>query len=515
MTGHSVAKHTGSHVVKRAKNKSSDEQGKANLGFWSLLALVIGGIIGSGVFNLITSVVGKDASHPTSTVAILLGWGVAGLGFLLLVLCFYVLNKKRPDLDAGVYSYAQAGFGKYMGFNSAWGYWISAWIGNVAYGTVIFASLDYFLHNGMFVGADGSFTVWTVLGASVFLWLITFLVSRGLKSAGFMNVITTIAKLIPLFIFLVAAALAFKFNVFNADFWTGLKDGGQLDFGSLMSQVQGTMLALVFVFIGIEGASVFSGQAKSRKSAGAATVIGFLTVLAIYVLATVLSLGVMHSAQVAGINPNNGVAMAQILDKIMGGWGWIVSAGVIVSVIGAWLAWTLFPMEIPYEAAKNGAFPKLFAKTNKRGVPVASLLITSAMIQIFFLIYLVSAQPYNLMFALCSSMILVPYFLVAAFMLKENVVNKKNRTIGGFILGALATLYAGWLLYAGGVDYLLTMTILYLIGAPFYVIMRKQAHEKKVFTNIGEWLVFALILVVGLYAIWWMIWGGGWSTMIG
>ena len=100
-------------------------------------------------------------------------------------------------------------------------------------------------------------------------------------------------------------------------------------------------------------------------------------------------------------------------------------------------------------------------------------------------------------------------------MLKENVVNKKNRTIGGFILGALATLYAGWLLYAGGVDYLLTMTILYLIGAPFYVIMRKQAHEKKVFTNIGEWLVFALILVVGLYAIWWMIWGGGWSTMIG
>ena len=223
----------------------------------------------------------------------------------------------------------------------------------------------------------------------------------------------------------------------------------------------------------------------------------------------------MHSAQVAGINPNNGVAMAQILDKIMGGWGWIVSAGVIVSVIGAWLAWTLFPMEIPYEAAKNGAFPKLFAKTNKRGVPVASLLITSAMIQIFFLIYLVSAQPYNLMFALCSSMILVPYFLVAAFMLKENVVNKKNRTIGGFILGALATLYAGWLLYAGGVDYLLTMTILYLIGAPFYVIMRKQAHEKKVFTNIGEWLVFALILVVGLYAIWWMIWGGGWSTMIG
>lgn len=79
-----------------------------------------------------------------------------------------------------------------MGFNSAWGYWISAWIGNVAYETVIFASLDYFLHNGMFVGADGSFTVWTVLGASVFLWLITFLVSRGLKSAGFMNVITTI-----------------------------------------------------------------------------------------------------------------------------------------------------------------------------------------------------------------------------------------------------------------------------------------------------------------------------------
>lgn len=512
-TGHSIARHTQSHVIARANSKSPDKS-KANLGFWSLLALVIGGIIGSGIFNLITSIVGTDSSNPTSAFALLISWAITGVGMLLLVLCFYVLNKKRPDLDAGVYSYAQAGFGKFMGFNSAWGYWISAWVGNVAYGTIIFSSLDYFLKNGLFVNASGNFTIWTVLGASVVLWLITFLVSRGLKQAGFMNIITTVAKLAPILIFLVAAIFAFKFNVFSSGFWSGILTNGHLDFASLMKQVQGTMLALVFVFIGIEGASVFSGQAKSRKAAGAATVIGFLTVLAIYVLTTVLSLGVMRSAQIAGINTNNGVAMAQLLNHIMGGWGWIVSAGVIISVLGAWIAWTLFPMEIPYEAAKHEAFPKLFAKVNKRGVPVTSLIITSVMIQIFFLIYLISSQPYNLMFALCSSMILVPYFFVALFELKENVTGKQ-KTVGGFVLGLLASLYALWLLYAGGVNYLLTMAILYLVGVPFYAIMRREAHEKKIFANVFEWIVFAIILIVGLYAIWWMIWGGGWSVMVG
>lgn len=513
MSAHSIAIHTQSHVIARAKRKLPDKN-EANLGFWSLLALVIGGIIGSGIFNLVTSMIGSDSSAPTSTLALLISWGITGVGMLLLVLCFYVLNKKRPDLDAGVYSYAQAGFGKFMGFNSAWGYWISAWVGNVAYGTMIFTSLNYFLKNGLLVNSAGNFTVWTVLGASTVLWLITFLVSRGIKQAGFMNIVTTIAKLAPILIFVLAAIFAFKFNIFSSGFWSGILTNGHLNFANLSQQVQGTMLALVFVFIGIEGASVFSGQAKSRKAAGAATVVGFLTVLAIYVLTTILSLGVMRNAQIAGINTNDGVAMAQLLNHIMGGWGWIVSAGVIVSVLGAWIAWTLFPMEIPYEAAKHEAFPKLFAKVNKRGVPVASLIITSVMIQIFFLIYLISSQPYILMSALCSSMILVPYLFVALFELKENVVGKQ-KTVGGFILGLLASLYALWLLYAGGAKYLLTMTILYLVGVPFYIAMRREAHEKKIFENAFEWVLFAVILVVGLYAIWWMIWGGGWSAMVG
>jgi len=486
------------------------QSNKANLGFMPMWALVVGGIIGSGIFNLINAMLSGGAS----TMALVISWIITGVGMLLLVLSFYFLNKRRPDLDAGVYSYAQAGFGKFMGFNSAWGYWISAWIGNVAYGTIVFASLNYFIKN-VFVDSAGNFTIWTVLSASVVLWLLAWLISRGIKQAGFLNAITTIAKLVPIAVFLIATALAFKFHIFSADLWGEAMKNGAIQWGELLNQVKGTMLAMVFVFIGIEGASVFSGQAKNHKIAGRATIWGFLTVLAVYVLITVLSLGVMSNPDVANMNVNNSTAMAQILESVVGKWGGaLISIGVIISVVGAWLAWTLFAMQIPYEAAKKKAFPAIFAKTNKHGVATWSLIITSAFIQIFFLIYLVSSAPYDLMVSLCSSMILVPYLFVAMFQLRESVLDKTKKRVGQILIGVVATIYALWLLYAGGMDYLLTMMVLYAIGIPFYIWMQKEQGAKRVFRP-AELVVAIAVVAVGLYALWWLIWGGGWNVMMG
>ncbi|MGQ0422962.1 amino acid permease, partial [Bacillus sp. HC-Mk] len=137
----------------------------------------------------------------------------------------------------------------------------------------------------------------------------------------------------------------------------------------------------LWVFIGVEGAVVLSSRAKNRSDVGKATVIGLIGTLIIYMLITLLSLGLMQQADIAGLkNP----AMAYLFESVVGKWGAIfINLGLVISVLGAWLGWTLLASEIPYLAAKDGVFPKWFAKENKNKAPVNSLWITNGLIQIF------------------------------------------------------------------------------------------------------------------------------------
>ena len=154
--------------------KANTKKPKGELGLLSLSALVVGSMIGGGVFNLM-----QDMSAEASLLAIIIGWLIAGVGMVLLAFSFQNLNKKRPDLNAGVYSYAEAGFGKFMGFSSAWGYWISAWIGNVSYAALLFGSVAYFFS----LFDDGRNTA-SVIGASVMLWIVAWLINRGINAAS-------------------------------------------------------------------------------------------------------------------------------------------------------------------------------------------------------------------------------------------------------------------------------------------------------------------------------------------
>ena len=476
---------------------------EAKLGLLPLSALVIGAIIGSGIFNLM-----KEMAIDSSPMAVIIAWVIAAIGMGALVYSFYNLNKKRPDLDAGVYSYAEKGFGKLMGFNSAWSYWISGWAGNVAYATITFSALGYFVH------VFGNGTNWqSVIGASIGLWLVAILIISGIKNASFMNVIVTIAKFIPLIIFVFALFAAFKLHLFNADLWGAAMKNGSLQWKDVITQVKDTMLATVFVFIGIEGAVVFSGRAKDKKMVGKATAIGFLTVVALYILITVLSFGVMAQAKLAGLNEP---AMAQVLESIVGKWGAVlVNIGVIVSVVGAWLAWTLLTLELPYRAAKQEVFPKVFAKETKKQVPWVSLLITTVVTQIFIFSFLISDRPYNLMFSLCASMILIPYLFSALFQLKETWKEKhgsKGR-VWNIVVGVVAAVYAIWLLYAGGTEYLLTMFILYAVGVGVYFWARKSFGAKKAFKT-WEAIVAAVIILVAIYGVYWMA-TGGYTKLVG
>ncbi|MCM3703242.1 arginine-ornithine antiporter [Paenibacillus macerans] len=461
------------------------------LGLFTLTALVVGSMIGGGAFNL-----ASDMAKEAGAGAIIIGWIITGIGMIALGLSFQNLTNKRPDLDGGIFSYAKAGFGNFMGFNSAWGYWVAAWLGNVAYATLLFSALGYF-----FPIFDGGQNIASIIGASILLWCVHLLILRGVQSAALINLVTTIAKLVPVFVFIIVGIFVFQIDVFVDGFWG---QGGSFAWGAVGSQVKSTMLVTLWVFTGVEGAVVLSSRAKNKRDVGKATVIGLIGTLIIYVLITLLSLGLMRQADIAQLkNP----AMAYLFESVVGKWGAaFINLGLIVSASGAWLGWTLLAAEIPYLAAKDGVFPKWFAKENKNKAPVNSLWITNGLIQLFLLTFMISDQAYNFAFSLASSAILIPYAFSAFYQLKYSWRSKeKDRTIN-IVIGIVASIYGIWLVYAAGLDYLLLAMTLYAPGIFIYYKLQKKSKPKRIFTR-AELILSVAIAALAIFTIYELVTG--------
>ncbi|XBG30911.1 arginine-ornithine antiporter [Pseudomonas sp. 13.2] len=463
----------------------SDSSGKLKLG--ALVALVVGSMIGGGIFSL-----PQNMAASAGVGAVLIGWAITAVGMLTLAFVFQTLANRKPDLDGGVYAYAKAGFGDYMGFSSAWGCWISAWLGNVGYFVLLFSTLGYFFP----IFGEGN-TPAAIIGASILLWAVHFLVLRGIKEAAFINLVTTVAKVVPLVLFALICLFAFRLDIFTADIWAM----GTPELGSVMNQVRNMMLVTVWVFIGIEGASIFSARAEKRTDVGKATVIGFVTVLLFLVLVNVLSLGIMTQPELAKLqNPS----MAAVLEHVVGHWGAVlISVGLVISLLGALLSWVLLCAEIMFAAAKDHTMPEFLRRENAKQVPANALWLTNAMVQIFLVITLFSSSTYLSLIYLATSMILVPYLWSAAyaFLLAlrsetyEQALAERKKDL---IIGGIALLYAIWLLYAGGVKYLLLSALLYAPGAILFAKAKREVG-KPVFTNV-EKLIFAAVVIGALVA---------------
>ncbi|REJ28808.1 arginine-ornithine antiporter [Caldibacillus debilis] len=459
------------------------------LGLIPLIALVIGSMVGGGAFNL-----AGDMALGANAGAVIIGWVITGIGIIALAFVFQNLTMRKPELDSGIYSYAKEGFGSFLGFNSAWGYWLSAWLGNVAYATLVFSSIGYFLP--VFEGGQN---VASIIGASVVLWLVHFLVLRGVHSAAFINTVATIAKIVPIFLFIVCAIFAFHWDTFTHDFWGS--EG--FSWSSVAEQVKSTMLVTLWVFIGVEGAVVMSERAKDKSDVGKATVIGLISVLIIYVLISLLSLGVLSREELADL-PNP--AMAYVLESIVGKWGAvIINLGLIISVFGAWLSWTLFAAELPYVTAKDKIFPKWLAKENENKAPVNSLWLTNGLVQLFLITLLFSEKAYNFMFSLASSAILIPYMLSAFYQVKLTITKETydknaNGWLKDVIVGLVASVYAVWLVYAAGLDYLVLTMLLYAPGIILYKWTKKENKVTTPDTGLDKGLM-VLFVVLAVYAV--------------
>lgn len=274
-----------------------------------------------------------------------------------------------------------------------------------------------------------------------------------------------------------------------------------------MNQVRNMMLVTVWVFIGIEGASIFSARAERRSDVGKATVIGFITVLLFLVLVNVLSLGIMTQPELAKLqNPS----MAAVLEHVAGHWGAVlISVGLIVSLLGALLSWVLLCAEILFAAARDHTMPAFLRRENANHVPANALWLTNAMVQLFLIVTLFSASTYLSLIYLATSMILVPYLWSAAYALLlavrgetyRNALAERRKDLA---ISAIALLYAVWLLYAGGIKYLLLSALLYAPGAVLFVKARREvgqpvftAVEKLIFTAV---VAGAVVAAYGLYS---------------
>lgn len=461
----------------------------SRLGLASLTALVVGSMIGGGVFSL-----PQNMAKGASPGAVIIGWLISGVGILALALVYRGLAMRKPELDAGPYSYARAGFGDFVGFNSAWGYWLSAWLGNVSYAVLIFGALSYFVP--MF-GAEGN-TWQAILGASVLLWAIHALILMGVRQAAIVNVVTTIAKLAPLFIFIVALILIFNLPSFTIDFWGAATPS----LGSIMDQVASTMLVTLWVFIGIEGASVESARAGKRSDIGKATLLGLVVAFGIYVLVSLLSFSAMSQAELAGLPTS--ASMANVLEKAVGPWGSVlIRIGLVISVAGAFLSWTLFAAEIPFRAAREGMMPEFFASENEHGSPVGALWATNILVQIFLVITLYANATYLALYYMSATAILVPYVLSGAYAVKLALTEQGQKA--GLIVGLVATVYGAWLVYAAGPNYLLMAALLYAPGIFIFW------WARRAFTLI-EGVIAAAIAAAAVVAAW-LIWTGAISPV--
>jgi arginine:ornithine antiporter/lysine permease len=462
----------------------------------TLTAMVVGGMVGAGVFSL-----PRRFATETGVYGALIAWAIAGTGMLMLAFVFQTLAIRKPALDSGVYAYAKAGFGEYLGFFSGFGYWASACVGNVTYWVLIMSTLGTI---APWLG-EGD-TLPAVLISTVGIWAFAWLIMRGVEEAATINKIVTVAKIIPILVFIFLCLFALDIDTFVDNV------SGGAGVGSLFDQVNGTMLATVFVFLGVEGASVYSRYAQKREHVGRATVLGFLSVLSIFASVTIVSYGIMPRAEIAHLRQPS---MAGVMESAVGGWGSVlISGGLIVSVLGAYLAWTLMAAEVLVVAARDDDMPKFLRRMNKAGAPATALIMTSVLIQVMLFVTLASEDAFNFMLNMTSALSLIPFVLAAGYALKIGVKRDgyteapEGRT-REIIVAAIATFYTVFLLYAAGTKYILVSFIIYAPGTILFVMARRE-QGRQLFSP-SELLILAVSVIGAVAGIVALV--AGWITI--
>ena len=422
------------------------------IGLLAATSLVVGNIIGAGIFVLPASLA-KFGSIS------IVGWLFTATGALILAKIFSNFSKKLKGKSGGPYIYSKVVFGDFIGFLVAWGYWISCWVNNAAIAVAIVSALSFFFPELV----TNPFYA-TLTGLS-FIWFFTFTSSKGIKSSGNIQILTTIAKLIPLVLIIL-----FGFFIFDLEIFPEFNLTDQNDFEILPVVAVMTLYA----FLGLECASIPAENIKNpEKTIPKATMAGTLISTLIYILSTIVLFGIISAE-----NLINSPAPFAEAGEIIGGkyFGFLISAGAAISAIGALNGWILITSYMPMTMANDRLFPKLFAKKNKKGFPYLSLLLGSILTSFVMTMNYTDGlvDRFEFLILLTTLSTLIPYFFVSVSYILFHVEKRlfKINSFRSVILGLFGSLYSLWAIFGSGIDSIVYGTILLILGIPIYLILK-------------------------------------------
>ncbi|HWF97984.1 MAG TPA: amino acid permease [Steroidobacteraceae bacterium] len=425
---------------------------RRSLGLVATTSLVIGNMVGSGIFLLPASLAAYGAYS-------LWGWVISTAGALLLARVFSRLSRRAP-LAGGPYAYPREVFGDFAGFLLAWMYWISIAaavaaiaVAFVSYLTALVPSLG--THHAAGAGA-----------AIATCWLLTGVNILGVRVAGRLQIITVILKLSPLLMFALWGVFYFDPHMLAAG-GTGQSTPAAIDSCAALT---------MWAFVGLECATVPTDHVKDpEKTVPRATLYGTLIAAVFYILCTTAVMGIVPAESLAHSN----APFADAAKALWGGWaGDLIAAAAVISCFGALNGWILMSGQFPQAVARDNLFPKLFEKESHRGTPAGGLVFSSIVGTLLILMSysrgLVSA--FNAIILISVFFTLVPYMLCSmAELLLGRGDQARRRNV---VLTSLAFAFALWAAAGTGRDSLYWGTLLMLAGLPLYAWQKWRQAEK-------------------------------------
>jgi APA family basic amino acid/polyamine antiporter len=422
----------------------------SKLGIWTSTSLVIGNMIGAGVFLMPSTLANYGAIS-------LLGWVIAAIGALLLAKIFSNLSKLLPSADGGPYAYSQKGLGDFAGFLVAWGYWISVWCTNAAIAVSLVSALSTFFpiltHSAI-----------AAVGAGLFaIWLLTWINTKGILASGKLQLVTTILKVIPLILIGIGGLFFFNIKNFSAFNISG---------GSFFSAITATATLTFFAFLGIECATIPSTSIEDPdKTISKATMLGTIITTLIYIISSISIMG-MIPAQTLQHSVTPFADAAELV------WGtnarYLVSAGAAIAAFGTLNGFILIQGQVPFAIAKDKLFPPLFAQKNGNGVPAKGIIISSVLVSVLMCMNYTKglAEQFKFLILLSTLTCLIPYlFSTASYILirvRKNFTSKSG-WLSAILLSSFAFLFCLWMIVGSGQEIVYWGFVLLMAGVPFYV----------------------------------------------
>lgn len=426
----------------------ADTSGKNKLGLWTSTSLVVGNMIGAGIFLM-------PAAMASFGSIGLLGWVFSAIGSFFIAKVFANLSKLLPHATGGPYAYSHSGLSDFAGFLVAWGYYIAVCAALAAITISFTGALSTFFP---LLATNSVVAILTGLAA---IWFVTFVNTRGVVVGGKLQLVTTILKIVPLVLVGVGGLFFIKLQYFHPFNTSG---------GSLFYAISTTGAMTMFSYIGIESATIPAGNvANPGKTISRATILGLCVTAIIYVLGSFSVMGIIPAKTLEhSVTPYADAAVI-IYGSHARYW---VSAGVAIAAFGALNGWTMVQGQVPFAIANDKLFPAIFKKRNKKGVPYFGILLSSALASV--LIYmnyskgLVDQFRALLLVSVLSA--LIPYlFSMAAYPIIRARQKLTTGWVGAIILAVLAFSYVMWMIAGSGEHAVYSGFILLMLGIPFYI----------------------------------------------